>query len=529
MALKLHKKNRSNVLPTVQAKLSSFDLSESLMTTIPVDTLIPVYWQELNPGDRFKININALSRLMPLVAPIMSDVKLKFGAFWIPNSLIWDKFYNFMGEKIYPESDTELTIPYLSNVTTKTLTSQSIGDYMGLPIGKAFNTDEKISSLPFRAYNKIWNDWFRAIDLQEPVELKTDSTVDDLSKYKLLKVGKPMDFFTSALTSPQSGNAINIPLVGNSAVMSPSNGLLNLNLRNNGNTGEILNVEVQAEKRDNGYVISRTQVPGAGDLDTHLYAEMSKVSGVSIEALRRSSAIQVLLERDNRYGERYQEIVKAHWGVDMPDWLAGRSIFLGSATSNISVNPIVQSSSTDSVSPQGNLAGLGVGVESEELCEVSAFEHGHLMILCWASSTPLYFQGLDRKFSKRSRYDYYFPEFQNLGDEVIKNKEIFVSGNADDEKPFGYQERYRELRESIDKVSGLMRPNVENSLAIWHLAEQFGNLPKLGDTFITSNTPIDRVLAVKNQPPILLNCYFDVLAVRPLSVSGNPSILVGHF
>lgn len=518
MALKLHKRNRSNVLPTVQAKLSSFDLSESLMTTIPVDTLIPVYWQELNPGDRFKININALSRLMPLVAPIMSDVKLKFGAFWVPNSLIWDKFYNFMGEKVYPDTDTELTVPNLKNVTTTTLTSQSIGDYLGLPIGKNFNVGEKISSLPFRAYNKIWNDWFRAIDLQEPVELKTDSTEDDLVKYKLLKVGKPMDFFTSALTSPQSGEAINIPLIGNALVSTDVDFNQAIGINKGGKTYDFAD-----GTRKN--VLLNTTLSSANNL----YADMSNVSGISIEALRRSSAIQVLLERDNRYGERYQEIVKAHWGVDMPDWLAGRSIFLGSATSNISVNPIVQSSSTDSTSPQGNLAGLGVGVESEELCEVSAFEHGHLMILCWASSTPLYFQGLDRKFSKRSRYDYYFPEFQNLGDEVIKNKEIFVSGSAEDEKPFGYQERYRELRESIDKVSGLMRPNVENSLAIWHLAEQFANLPKLGDTFITSNTPIDRVLAVKNQPPILLNCYFDVLAVRPLSVSGNPSMLVGHF
>lgn len=521
MALKLHKKNRSNILPTVNAKLSSFDLSESLMTTIPVDTLIPVYWQELNPGDRFKININALSRLMPLVTPIMSDVKLKFAAFWVPNSLIWDKFYNFMGEKVYPDTDTELTIPNLKNVTTTTLASQSIGDYLGLPIGTNFNTGEKISSLPFRAYNKIWNDWFRAIDLQEPVPLKTDSTEDDLKDYKLLKVGKPMDFFTSALTSPQSGEAINIPLIGNAPVLCV----------NSSSDPTLVSGVVSGHSGSQGYLYRKDDkdVNVSKVTDTTLFAEMSKVSGVSIDALRRSSAIQVLLERDNRYGERYQEIVKAHWGVDMPDWLAGRSIFLGSATSNISVNPIVQSSSTDSVSPQGNLAGLGVGVESEELCEVSAFEHGHLMILCWSSSTPLYFQGLDRKFSKRSRYDYYFPEFQNLGDEVIKNKEIFISGNEEDEKPFGYQERYRELRESIDKVSGLMRPNVKNSLAVWHLGEQFGNLPKLGNTFITSNTPIDRVLAVKNQPPILLNCYFDVLAIRPLSVSGNPSMLVGHF
>lgn len=523
MALKLHKKNRSNVLPTVQAKLSSFDLSESLMTTIPVDTLIPVYWQELNPGDRFKINVNALSRLMPLVAPIMSDVKLKFGAFWVPNSLIWDKFYNFMGEKVYPDSDTELTVPNLKNVTTATLTSQSIGDYLGLPIGTTFNVGEKISSLPFRAYNKVWNDWFRAVDLQEPVKLKTDSSEDDLSEYKLLKVGKPMDFFTSALTSPQSGEAINIPLVGNAGVYAAS--------KADDFSTVVTGLSAATAYGNNASMIVRNDNKNVSTTGTSttLFAEMSKVSGISIESLRRSSAIQVLLERDNRYGERYQEIVKAHWGVDMPDWLAGRSIFLGSATSNISVNPIVQSSSTDSTSPQGNLAGLGVGVESEELCEVSAFEHGHLMILCWASSTPLYFQGLDRKFSKRSRYDYYFPEFQNLGDEVIKNKEIFVSGSAEDEKPFGYQERYRELRESIDKVSGLMRPGVDNSLAIWHLAEQFGNLPKLGDTFITSNTPISRVLAVKNQPPILLNCYFDILAVRPLSVSGNPSMLVGHF
>ena len=237
----------------------------------------------------------------------------------------------------------------------------------------------------------------------------------------------------------------------------------------------------------------------------------------------------MLLERDARAGERYPELVQMHYGVTCPDFLLGRSQFLGSCTSDIVVNPVVQNSSTNDVSPQGHLTGIGVGQQNGDLCEISAVEHGIFMILACATSEVTYQQGVARKFNKNSRYDYMNPAFWNLGDQAVYNKEIFLSPDkATNDAVFGYQERYRELREGINKISGKMRSGVSGSLDIWHLAEKFESLPKLNSKFIECATPIDRVMSVPNEPDIVMDIWFDIKATRPLPVTSDPSLLAGR-
>ena len=522
----------SNILPQAKGMKSTFNLSENLKTAIDFDYLYPVYWEELNPGDHFEMKVNSVCRMMPTVAPVMDNIKLKYMAFWVPNRLIWKHFLNFMGEKTWQDDNNDYLVPQL-NMKVAENKVEGLADYLGVP-PTGTTCDFSVSALPFRAYNKIWNDWIRASELQEPLKeytgdnLSTDSedTKDTLAKYKILKKGKPLDYFTSCLPYPQASDPVTIPLGGNAPVMTSNKTFQGVFTDGNdsstltyGKTELFSDGMVHVDKIDNN-------LQGR---DTNLYADMSKVTGITVEQLRNASALQVLLERDARAGERYPELVKMHYGVTCPDFLLGRSQFLGSCTSDIIVNPVAQNSSTDSVSPQGNLTGIGVGQESAKLCEVSAVEHGIFMVLACVTADVTYQQGVSRKFNKLSRFDYMNPAFWNLGDQAVLNKEIFLSPDkATNEQVFGYQERYRELREGINKITGKMRSADTGSLDVWHLAEKFANLPKLNAQFIENNTPIARTLAVKDEPDVILDIWFDIKATRPLPVSANPSLLEGR-
>lgn len=515
----------SNILPQAKGMKSTFDLSEGLKTAIDFDKLYPVYWQELDPGDHFEMRVNSVCRMMPTVVPVMDNIKLKYFAFWVPNRLIWKHFLEFMGQKTWQDSKTEYLIPQI-NMKVAENKVEGLADYLGCP-PTGTTCDYKVSALPFRAYNKIWNDWFIAPEIQEPLKefvgdnLSTDpeDSKDTLKNYKILKKGKPLDYFTSCLPYPQSGEAVEIPLTGNAFVKTDYNDY-------NGA------VTVKNVKNENIFLNSSAGLVAIGSKtqeERSLYADMSSVTGVTIEALRKASSLQVLLERDARSGQRYPELVKMHWNVTVPDFLLGRSQFLGSCTSDVVVNPVVQNSSTDSISPQGNLTGIGLGQQSNELCEVSAVEHGIFMVMACVTGDVTYQKGVDRKFSKKSRYDYMFPEFWNLGDQAVYNKEIFLSADEEtNEGIFGYQERYREKREGISKISGKLRSDVEGSLDVWHFSENFANLPKLNTEFLQANTPINRVLAVDNEPDLILDIWFDIKATRPLPVTSNPSLLAGR-
>lgn len=524
----------SNILPQAKGMKSTFNLSEGLKTCFDFDNIYPVYWEELSPGDHFEVSVASVCRLMPMISPVMDNVKLKFMAFWIPNRLLWKHFLNFMGEKQWQDDKVDYLVPQL-NMKVAENTVGGLGDYLGCP-PTGTTCDYSVSALPFRAYNKIFNDWFRASELQEPLKEYTGDNLsgdpveskDTLATYKILKKGKPLDYFTSCLPYPQAGEEVMIPLAGNAPVVTTNNQPTRLNYKlSNGNfensilISDATNRQVVTSNTD-----KRTAIEG---INTNLYADMSKVTGVSIEALRKASALQVLLERDARAGERYPELVKMHYNVTCPDFLLGRSQYLGSANVDIIVNPVVQNSSTNEVSPQGNLTGIGVGQGNKELCEISAVEHGIFMIVACASADVTYQQGVARKFNKLSRYDYMNPAFWNLGDQAVYNKEIFLSPDkATNEAVFGYQERYRELREGINKITGKMRSGVEGSLDVWHLAEKFETLPKLNGEFIQCATPIDRVLSAPDEPDIITDIWFDIKATRPLPVSSNPSLLAGR-
>lgn len=520
----------SNILPQAKGMKSTFNLSEGLKTCFDFDNIYPVYWEELSPGDHFEVSVASVCRLMPMISPVMDNVKLKFMAFWIPNRLLWKHFLNFMGEKQWQDDKVDYLVPQL-NMQVAGNTVGGLADYLGCP-PTGTTCDYSVSALPFRAYNKIFNDWFRASELQEPLKEYTGDNLsgdsveskDTLGSYRILKKGKPLDYFTSCLPYPQAGEEVMIPLTGN-APLSTSVPL-------KGDYGLTVIAKVDGTRRpldlnDGG----RVSIGNTGDYAdfTSLYADMSQVTGVSIEALRKASALQVLLERDARAGERYPELVKMHYNVTCPDFLLGRSQYLGSANVDIIVNPVVQNSSTNEVSPQGNLTGIGVGQGNKELCEISAVEHGIFMIVACASADVTYQQGVARKFNKLSRYDYMNPAFWNLGDQAVYNKEIFLSPDkATNEAVFGYQERYRELREGINKITGKMRSGVEGSLDVWHLAEKFETLPKLNGEFIQCATPIDRVLSAPDEPDIIADIWFDIKATRPLPVSSNPSLLAGR-
>lgn len=534
----------SNILPQSKGTKSTFNLSEGLKTAIDFDNLYPVYWEELNPGDHFEMKVNSVCRLMPTVAPIMDNIRLKYFAFWVPNRLLWKHFLNFMGEKTWQDDRNDYLVPQL-NMKVAENKAESLADYLGVP-PTGTTADFSVSALPFRAYNKVWNDWFRASEIQEPLKeytgdnLATDKAEDKdtLATYKILKKGKPLDYFTSCLPYPQSSDPVMIPLGGNAPVVVNNF----TGLQNKPYVSVLGNVSPKTYTEE--FLLSQSEVVGAQAIQLEpsssyptiqkesikqLYADMSKVTGITVEQLRNASALQVLLERDARAGERYPELVKMHYGVTCPDFLLGRSQFLGSCTSDIVVNPIAQNSSTNETTPQGNLVGVGVGQESSKLCEVSAVEHGIFMVLACVTGDVTYQQGVYRKFNKLSRFDYMNPAFWNLGDQAVLNKEIYVGPDkATNEAVFGYQERYRELREGVSKITGKMRSADQGSLDVWHLSEKFANLPKLNAQFIENNTPIARTLAVKDEPDVILDIWFDIKATRPLPVSSNPSLLEGR-
>lgn len=522
----------SNILPQTRGKnLSTFNLSEALTTSLKFDYLYPLYWQELNPNDHFEITVKSLGRLMPMVAPPMSNIKMKYFAFWVPNRLLWEHWTNFMGERTYQSSKTEYTVPQI-NMKDKMNSVGQLADYLGVPPTED-RTTFSVSALPFRAYNKIWNEWFRANQLQPEVKEISADSGDTLADYQLLKKGKPLDYFTSCLPSPQAGDGVTINIGERARVYTEGGEATRLNVFGmTAGTTDQFNSQFLIDGSSNDNIVAyNAQHTGHGFdvVDTKLFADLSATTGISINQLRNASALQILLEKDARAGELYIDLMKEHFGTTVPDFLVGRSQFLGSTTTYVNTEPIAQMSESAGT-PQGNLSAVGYAAENEKLCEISAVEHGILMIMGCVAGEVTYQQGLDRKFSKLGRYDYMFPEFWNLGEQTVLNKEIYLAPDSEgtNDKIFGYQERYKELRIGISKITGFMRSGVTDSLDVWHLAQKFNNCPQLNSEFIQSNTPISRILAAPSEDHLLLNVYWDIKATRSLPVSANPSLLAGR-
>lgn len=578
------KTNRFSQIPNSPIQRSVFDRSHDYKTTMDSGFLIPFFVDEVLPGDTFKLRVNAFVRMNTLVAPFMDNVFMDTFFFFVPSRLVWDNWQKFCGEQKNPGDSTDFLIPSLSG--TNTFTNGSIFDYMGLPTGVALDpANTPINALPFRAYNLIYNEWFRDENLIDSIPVLTGDGPDPISNYTLRKRAKRHDYFTSALPWPQKGPSVDVGLTGNAPIVGfgedgyqfnftsdPSGGqgpssswqLGAADVNHMGKLqaffGNQIGVGNQArswqnyathnsawtdviQQQDEASSIQLTALKGSGIssfyhfgggylLPTNPsqapYADLSGVSAITINDLRQAFQIQKFYEKWARGGSRYTETLRVMFNVISPDARLQRPEYLGGTHSRVNVVPTAQTSSTDSVSPQSNLSAFGVLGDSAHGFNKSFVEHGYVIGLCCLRADITYQQGLNRMWSRRQLFDFYWPTLAHLGEQVVYNREIYTQGTADDNGVFGYQERYAEYRYKPSMITGKLRSTDAQSLDVWHLAQKFDTLPKLNQDFIEENPPIARVIAVQNEPQFFADFWFDLKTSRPMPVYSVPG-LVDHF
>lgn len=564
------KNNRFSQIPNSPIQRSVFDRSHDYKTTLDAGYLIPFFVDEVLPGDTFKLRVNSFVRMNTLVAPFMDNVFMDTFFFFVPSRLVWDNWQRFCGEQKNPGDTTDFLIPSLSG--TNTFTNGSIFDYMGLPTGVALDpANTPINALPFRAYNLIYNEWFRDENLIDSIPVSTGDGPDPISNYTLRKRAKRHDYFTSALPWPQKGPSVDIGLTGNAPVKGfnytdtwrltgqnknsswslrsdvginyqPARGSetgIGLKALPKSEYGNTLGFQSQADSTSyspmkelygnlstSGYDFSNAILESNNP--DGVYADLSGVSAITINDLRQAFQIQKFYEKWARGGSRYTETLRVMFNVISPDARLQRPEYLGGTHSRINVVPTAQTSSTDSVSPQSNLSAFGVLGDSAHGFNKSFVEHGYVIGLVCLRADITYQQGLNRMWSRRQLFDFYWPTLAHLGEQVVYNREIYTQGTVDDNGVFGYQERYAEYRYKPSMISGKLRSTDPQTLDVWHLAQKFDTLPKLNQDFIEENPPINRVIAVQNEPQFFADFWFDLKTSRPMPVYSVPG-LVDHF
>lgn len=516
-------------IPKADIPRSSFMRNHTHKTTFDAGYLVPIFVDEVLPGDTFNLKMDVFGRLATPIFPLMDGMYLESFFFFVPNRLLWDNWQKFMGEQANPDDSVDYLVPVLADGTT--ITSGSLGDYYGLPIGKAL---DNVNALPFRAYNLIWNEWFRDQNLQDSVTVPTADGPDTVATGygDLLRRGKRHDYFTSCLPWPQKGPGVEITISGNAPVISVGTGEPIWTTPNNSQ------VKLSdTASTNNAFFTPVSGTPDSGVvkwMDTALEADLSAVMATTINSLRTAFQIQKLMERDARGGTRYVEILKAHFGVVSPDARLQRPEYLGGGHTPLIINPVTQTSGSPASTggytptPQGNMAGYGIVAGSGHGFVKSFVEHGYIIGLICARADMSYQQGLHKMWSRQTKYDFYWPALAHLGEQAVLNKEIYAQGTADDDLVFGYQERWAEYRYGISKITGQFRSTVTTPLDSWHLAQKFDSLPVLSDTFIQENPPVDRVIAVTTEPHFIFDSFFSINCVRPMPVYSVPG-LIDHF
>lgn len=540
-------------IPSTQIPRSVFDRSHGYKTTFNSGFLVPFYVDEVLPGDSFKLTATLFARLATPIVPFMDNLYLETFFFFVPNRLVWDNWQKFNGEQKNPTDSTDFLIPTVSGTNVQ---NQTLWDYFGLPTN--VNKALKVNALPFRAYNLIFNEWFRDENLQESLKVPTGDGPDNLSDYSLVRRGKRHDYFTSCLPWPQKGPGVEISLGGSVPVSGDvsfyrqvgsyhvDNGLSSVNnwsskvlfketapfsIGNkdaNWSGSDLKNFATYFQSSDahpnrQSFFAGKFGVTADG-----FTADLSQATPISINDLRQAFQIQKLYERDARGGTRYTEILRSHFGVISPDARLQRPEYLGGSSARISINPVQQTSSTNETTPQGNLAAFGVVSDSFHGFSKSFVEHGYVFGFVNVRADLTYQQGLNRMWSRQGRFDFYWPVLAHLGEQAVLNKEIFAQGTADDDKVFGYQERYAEYRYYPGQITGKFRSTDPQPLDSWHLAQKFSSLPTLSSQFIQDNPPVERVIAVQNEPQFLFDSYIRLKCARPMPVYSVPG-LVDHF
>lgn len=523
-------------IPAPQIQRSVFDRSHGHKTTFDAGYLVPVYVDEVLPGDTVKMQATFFGRLSTMIFPIMDNMFLDCFFFFIPNRLLWDNWERFNGAQDDPGDSIDFTIPIMKNPVDPGLeyAAGTLSDFFGLPVlaGGITSNDDCPSALPYRAYNLVWNTWFRDQNLQNSAVVDRDNGPDDITDYVLLRRGKKHDYFTSCLPWPQKGDAVSLPLGTSAPVIGDGNTLGFLNgaqeygtysINASGalalGTGDVAFALGTAPVGGNPGVTQRIGVHTDPD-KSGLIADLTNALPATINQLREAFAFQKVIERDARGGTRYVELLKSHFGVTSPDFRLQRPEYLGGYSQRINVSQVQQTSSTDATTPQGNLAAFGQ-VSSQAGFNKSFVEHGWILGLANVRADISYQEGINRMWSRQTRYDFYLPALAHLGEQPVYNREIFYEV-ATPRGVFGYQERWAEYRYKPSMVTGRFRSNHATSLDSWHLALDFAAVPALNAAFIVDDPPIDRVIAVDTEPHIILDCYFSLKHARPMPVYSVP-------
>jgi len=504
-------------VPKADIPRSSFDRSHGLKTAFDAGFLIPIFVDEALPGDTFNLNMTGFARLATPIFPLMDNLFMETFFFAVPHRLLWTNWERFCGSQDDPGDSTSYLVP-TRNMATAAVAS--LADYMG--VRPAMPSPFDVNALPFRAYNLIWNDWFRDENLQDSVDTSTGDT--DSTTYVLLRRGKRHDYFTSCLPSPQKGVAIGLPLGIRADVTIDADDQENVGVFSSVRSGwEAMTTAGGAN--DPVRLEESAPVPHA---DGHLYADLSNATAATINQLREAFQIQKLLERDARGGTRYTEVIKAHFGVTSPDARLQRPEYLGGGSSPVVISQVPQTSSTDVTTPQGNLAAYGTVSMHNHGFSKSFTEHCVLIGLVSVRADLTYQQGLHRMWSRQTRFDYYWPALSRIGEQSVLNKEVYAQSTAADDLVFGYQERYAEYRYAPSRITGILRSDAAGTLDAWHLSQDFAALPVLNASFIEDNPPVDRVIAVPAEPHFIFDSYFSLRCARPMPLFGVPG-MIDHF
>jgi len=520
------------MIPKADIPRSKFKAQKTHKTTFDAGYLIPVYVDEVLPGDTFNLKMTAFARLATPLYPIMDNMHLDSFFFFVPNRLIWNNWQKFMGEQEDPGDSISYTVPQIVSPANGFPTG-GLYDYMGLPTVGQVGSGNTVSVCAFwpRAYNLIYNEWFRDQNMQNSVTVHKGDGPDTYTDYALLRRGKRHDYFTSALPWPQKGDSVTLPL-GTSAPIKYDNFSGTATADNKFVVADVGAANIAYFSYGNTAGTYTGLVPSSSQ--QNMYADLSAATAATINQLRQSFQIQKLLERDARGGTRYTEIIRSHFGVISPDARLQRPEYLGGGSTVVNINPIAQTSATNlsgGSTVLGNLAAMGTSLASGHGFTQSFVEHGVIIGLVSVRADLTYQQGLPRMWSRSTRYDFYFPAFATLGEQAILNKEIYARGNSADNDVFGYQERWAEYRYKPSMITGLFRSTTSGTLDAWHLAQKFTSLPTLNNTFIQDTPPVDRIVAVgaaANGQQFLFDSFFDVTMARPMPMYSVPG-LIDHF
>lgn len=514
--------------PQATVPRSAFNRTSGHKTTFNAGYLIPIYLDEVLPGDTFNLRMTAFSRLATPLHPIMDNMQMESFFFFVPNRLVWTNWQAFCGERKDPDSSTDFIIPKITDPSGG-FKEGSIFDYLGVPT-KVGNL--KISALPLRAINLIYNEFFRDQNMQKSLEVPKGDGPDADTLYTLQRRGKRYDYFTSCLPWPQKGPSVCLSLGDQAQIKAKPKDPILMDTQGD-NTNRQLWYEVRGDEPVQHFYLPDYSV--SGGYQAHfkdpvpLYADLTSATATCINNLRQAFQIQKMYERDARGGTRYIEILQSHFGVISPDARLQRPEYLGGGSSPVIITPIAQTSAVSAQpSPLANLAAIGTCVMRGHGFTKSFVEHGYVIGFVAVRADLTYNRGLDRHWSRKTRFDFYWPAFAHLGEQSVLNKEIYAQGTDDDDKVFGYQERFAEYRFKHSLITGLFRPNATDTLASWHLSQDFKNLPTLSSDFIVENPPVERIVAVTKDPHFIFDSEFKLKCARPMPAYSVPGF-VDHF